>query len=380
MNETRYWLWLSLVFGAGNPRVWQLLDHFDSAHDAFFALREGEVTGLAPAEERAARTAHLEQVDAVIEYCQRNGITITAFDQAEYPAILRSIYNPPLVLFSLGHLELLRDYIGMTVVGTRRPSPYSLRVTEALAGGLAECGMTIVSGCALGVDSAAHMGALRAGGKTVGVAACGLNVDYPSGNHPLREDIIKSGVMISEFPLNTPPLAYNFPKRNRILSGMCLGTAVIEAGRKSGALLTARHAYEQNRDVFALPGNITSRNSAGANELIRDGAIPLLDAETILSEYMTRYPELFAAEENTEEDSDTYENGENNVIAAAELFDADASSEEKKILSALLSEPLRIDEIAVKTGIDASRLGAILTMMQIKGKVRRLGENIYTRL
>ena len=277
MNETRYWLWLSLVFGAGNPRVWQLLDHFDSAHDAFFALREGEVTGLTPAEERAARTAHLEQVDAVIEYCQRNGITITAFDQAEYPAILRSIYNPPLVLFSLGHLELLRDYIGMTVVGTRHPSPYSLRVTEALAGGLAECGMTIVSGFALGVDSAAHRAALRRNLPTVAVLGCGINVNYPKENAELKEQMTESGLILTEFLPGTQPMGSNFPKRNRVLSGLSLGTVVVEAAIGSGSLITAEHAADQGRD-------------AGVFRYLRDGAIPVFTLNDILNEYYTTYP------------------------------------------------------------------------------------------
>lgn len=291
MNETRYWLWLSLVFGAGNPRVWQLLDHFDSAHDAFFALREGEVTGLTPAEERAARTAHLEQVDAVIEYCQRNGITITAFDQAEYPAILRSIYNPPLVLFSLGHLELLRDYIGMTVVGTRRPSPYSLRVTEALAGGLAECGMTIVSGFALGVDSAAHRAALRRNLPTVAVLGCGINVNYPKENAELKEQMTESGLILTEFLPGTQPMGSNFPKRNRVLSGLSLGTVVVEAAIGSGSLITAEHAADQGRDVFCVPpADILDRRYAGVFRYLRDGAIPVFTLNDILNEYYTTYP------------------------------------------------------------------------------------------
>ncbi|WP_415933565.1 DNA-processing protein DprA [Ruminococcus champanellensis] len=291
MNETRYWLWLSLVFGAGNPRVWQLLDHFDSAHDAFFALREGEVTGLTPAEERAARTAHLEQVDAVIEYCQRNGITITAFDQAEYPAILRSIYNPPLVLFSLGHLELLRDYIGMTVVGTRHPSPYSLRVTEALAGGLAECGMTIVSGFALGVDSAAHRAALRRNLPTVAVLGCGINVNYPKENAELKEQMTESGLILTEFLPGTQPMGSNFPKRNRVLSGLSLGTVVVEAAIGSGSLITAEHAADQGRDVFCVPpADILDRRYAGVFRYLRDGAIPVFTLNDILNEYYTTYP------------------------------------------------------------------------------------------
>ena len=382
MNETVYYLWLNFIEDILTSKKCELLEHFGSAENVYKAEKSEYMVCdfLTDGNIKELEKKDLQRAEKELAAVQSLGIKLIKIGDSHYPPELLNIPDPPVILYAFGNTAMLKSRLMFCIVGSRKASDYGITSAAAVSTQLAECGMTIVSGCALGVDSAAHMGALRAGGKTVGVAACGLNVDYPSGNHPLREDLIKSGVMISEFPLNTPPLAYNFPKRNRILSGMCLGTAVIEAGRKSGALLTARHAYEQNRDVFALPGNITSRNSAGTNELIRDGAIPLLDAETILSEYMTRYPELFAAEENTEEDSDTYENGEHTVIAAAELFDADASSEEKKILSALLSEPLRIDEIAVKTGIDASRLGAILTMMQIKGKVRRLGENIYTRL
>lgn len=291
MNETRYWLWLSLVFGAASPRVWQLLDHFDSAHDAFFALRDGEVTGLTPAEERGARTAHLEQADAVMEYCDRNGITITTFDEAAYPSILRGIYNPPLVLFSMGHMELLRDYIGMTVVGTRHPSQYSLRITEALAGGLAECGMTIVSGFALGVDSAAHRAALRRNRPTIAVLGCGINVNYPKENAELKEQMAESGLILTEFLPGTQPMGSNFPKRNRVLSGLSLGTVVVEAAIGSGSLITAEHAADQGRDVFCVPpADILDRRYAGVFRYLRDGAIPVFTLNDILNEYYTTYP------------------------------------------------------------------------------------------
>ena len=227
----------------------------------------------------------------MIEYCQRNGITITAFDQAEYPAILRSIYNPPLVLFSLGHLELLRDYIGMTVVGTRHPSPYSLRVTEALAGGLAECGMTIVSGFALGVDSAAHRAALRRNLPTVAVLGCGINVNYPKENAELKEQMTESGLILTEFLPGTQPMGSNFPKRNRVLSGLSLGTVVVEAAIGSGSLITAEHAADQGRDVFCVPpADILDRRYAGVFRYLRDGAIPVFTLNDILNEYYTTYP------------------------------------------------------------------------------------------
>lgn len=381
MSDLVYYIWLNLLEEITTIKKCELLEHFGSAENVYKAeLSEYMVCDfLTDGNIRELEKKDLRRAEREFSAVQKIGITLIKIGDAHYPPELLNIPDPPVLLYALGNTSILKSRLMFCIVGSRRASDYGLTSAGAVSSQLAECGMVIVSGCALGIDSAAHTGALRAGGKTVGVAACGLNVDYPSGNHPLRKDIIKNGVIISEFPLDTPPLAFNFPKRNRILSGMSLGTAVIEAGRKSGALLTARHAYEQNRDVFALPGNITSRNSAGANELIRDGAIPLLDAETILNEYMLRYPELFSSSGDTEEETDFAAAEENNVIAAAKLFDSDASEEEKKILSAMLSGAMKTEELAVRTGIDASRLGAILTMMQIKGKVRRLGENIYTR-
>ena len=206
-------------------------------------------------------------------------------------AIGYALQAPPLVLFSLGHLELLRDYIGMTVVGTRRPSPYSLRVTEALAGGLAECGMTIVSGFALGVDSAAHRAALRRNLPTVAVLGCGINVNYPKENAELKEQMTESGLILTEFLPGTQPMGSNFPKRNRVLSGLSLGTVVVEAAIGSGSLITAEHAADQGRDVFCVPpADILDRRYAGVFRYLRDGAIPVFTLNDILNEYYTTYP------------------------------------------------------------------------------------------
>jgi len=291
MNETRYWLWLSLVFGAANPRVWDVLEHYESVQDAFYALREGEITGLTPSEERNARTAHLEQVDAVLEYCARNHISVTTYEDAAYPACLRNIYNPPLVLFSMGRLELMSDFLGITVVGTRRPSSYSIRIAEMFAKGLGENGLTVVSGFALGIDEVAHETALAADKPTIAVLGCGLNVNYPKEHAELKERMIRNGLLLTEFFPGTQPLGSNFPKRNRILSGLSLGTLVVEAAIGSGSLITADHAIEQGRDVFCVPpSDITDRRYAGVIRYLRDGAIPAFTLNDILFEYYTTYP------------------------------------------------------------------------------------------
>lgn len=291
MHETRYWLWLSLVFGAANARLWDVLEHFESAEDAFYALREGEISGLTSAEERNARTAHLEQVDAVLEYCERNRIFVMTFADAAYPACLRNIYNPPPVLFGAGRQELLTDFLGITVVGTRHPSAYSVRVAEMFTKGLCENHLTAVSGFAVGIDETVHETALAMQSPTIAVLGCGMNVNYPKEHHDLKQRMLDGGVILTEFFPGTQPIGSNFPKRNRILSGLSLGTLVVEAAIGSGSLITADHSIEQGRDVFCVPpADIMDRRYAGVIRYLRDGAIPAFTLNDILCEYYTTYP------------------------------------------------------------------------------------------
>ena len=292
MDDTRYWLWVALVFGTGNSRAWEVLRHFDTAEEAYYALRSDEVTGLTPHEEHAVKTAHIEQADGVIEFCERNGYTITTYADAAYPTVLRSICNPPLVLFSLGRLDFLSDYLGFTIVGTRHPSEYSLRVTERIAGGLAEQGLTIVSGFAMGIDGAAHTAALQKNAPTVAVLGAGLNVNYPHEHADLKAQMAQEALLITEFFPCTRPLPCNFPIRNRILSGLSLGVLVVEAAIGSGSLITANYAAEQGRDVFCIPpADIFDRRYAGVIRYLRDGAIPAFSLNDILNEYYTTYPQ-----------------------------------------------------------------------------------------
>ena len=232
---------------------------------------------------------------------QKLGISFVCIEDEIYPENLLNIYDPPILLYAKGDMSLLKRELCFCIVGSRECSPYGLTAAMQISSQLAECGMVIVSGLAIGIDSAAHQGAMKVDGKTIGVAACGINVDYPAGNGAVRRKIAEDGLIISEFPLDYNVFPHNFHKRNRIMSGLSVGVAVIEAGLRSGALITARHAKEQNRDVFSLPGNITSRTAAGCNKLISEGVTPILGAETILSEYLLKYPHLFEIDDYFEE-------------------------------------------------------------------------------
>jgi len=241
--------------------------------------------------------------------------------------------------------------------------------------------MVIVSGCALGIDSAAHQGAMRVKGKTIGVMACGINVNYPRGNGAMRKKIAEEGLFISEFPLGTPAYSWNFQRRNRILSGLSVGVAVIEAGLRSGALITARHAKEQNRDVFTLPGNITSRLSAGCNSLINDGATAILGAETILTEYIPKYPNLFEIDDYMEEyksahAEEEHEDLQTTVSETKKLLDGN-DEDKKRLLAVLKGNEMSFDEILEEMEIEVSKLNILLITMQIEGLIAEKSGRIY---
>ncbi len=372
MNKTRYWLWLSLVFGAANPRVWDLLAYFDSAEDAFYVLRNEEVTGLTPAEARAAKTAHLEQADAILEYCDRNGITITTFDEAAYPTCLRSIYNPPLLLFSMGKLELLQDYLGMTIVGTRHPTAYSVSVAERLSAGLCSKGFTAVSGFARGIDEAAHTAALRVKAPTVAVLGCGINVNYPKEHADLKAQMAEDGLILTEFLPGTQPMSGNFPKRNRVLSGLSLGVVVVEAAIGSGALITADYAVEQGRDVFCVPpADIFDKRYAGVVRYLRDGAIPVFTLNDILNEYYTTYPHKLSSP--TVHPAYEGRASETAVFATEEPLPKPAVKQKPKPPAAETEAQAEAAEAAAHTPPDCSRLdlmqSAIVNCLEREGKM-----------
>lgn len=232
----------------------------------------------------------LEAANSIVRQCETNGWQIITPDCMDYPQMLLKLNNFPCVLYTWGDLTCLKNKISIAVVGTRRASRYSIDVAGRLSASLSRSGAVVVSGGALGVDSAAHTGALFGGGKTVAVLGCGLAAKYLMGNYALRAQIAQNGAVISEYPPDTQAIGQNFPIRNRLISGLSYGTVVIEAGEKSGSLITAGYALEQGRDIFAVPGDIINSSYTGTNKLIRDGAKPVFSAADVLEEYAFRFP------------------------------------------------------------------------------------------
>jgi len=284
-EEELYWLALRLVPGLGTRTSAKLLDRFRTPQAIFRATRtelEGAGVSGAVAQSIASGTTFEDaaaQQDKIVE----SGATLITLGDPRYPQPLREIFDPPIVLFARGRLELLQS-LAVAVVGTRRPTPYGLAVSERISGDLAHAGLTIVSGMARGIDSAAHKGALAAGGDTVAVLGCGVDVVYPAENRKLAAELVTKGLICSEFPMGAVAFPQNFPIRNRIISGISLGVLVVEGAQYSGSAITAKLAMDQGREVFAIPGNITNKLAWGPNLLIKQGARLVQDWNDVISE------------------------------------------------------------------------------------------------
>ena len=291
--DTVYWIWLQTAMGIG-ARIDDILGAFDTARRLYESSDyERRLSGVLNAKQIARlEKMPLSAAETIARQCTVLGQDIVTPDDDLYPAMLRSLPDLPAALYVQGDLSCLRDTLCISVVGSRSASLYSLDVTRQLCADLAKAGALVVSGCALGVDSAAHTGALSAGGKTAAVLGCGLDTPYLAENAALRAQIAANGALLSEYPPASPALARHFPLRNRIISGLSSGVVVIEAGEKSGSLITARCAAEQGRDVFGVPGDLTSLHFTGVHRLIRDGAKPVFSARDVLEEYVWVYDDL----------------------------------------------------------------------------------------
>jgi len=318
----------------------------------------GEIAGLGKA--AAAKIPALKSsgfAQREIDLAHRKGIRIIHPFMPEFPKLLKEISDPPLALYVEGDLGLLsRPAIG--VVGSRNASAYGLSMASAIAAQLVFKGLGVVSGFARGVDAAAHRSAARAGGGTVGVLGCGIDVDYPKGHERLREEILRKGCMVSEFPFGTNPSKYSFPRRNRIISGLTLGVVVVEAAERSGALITARQAMEQGREVFAVPGSAFSHSSRGPHRLIRDGAKLTESVEDIL-----------------EEIKNVFEPVSRSTPAAGPAV----STMEEAVMSVLKDEPVHVDDLSRTVGMAMSQLMAVLSLLEIKGCIRQAAGKYFSR-
>src|ERR1700688_2006158 len=371
-QQATYWLGLALTQGLGPTRIRKLIEHFGTAERFFHAsLTELEATGMRAVSAQSLATGKsLELGQQECAKAMEAGAKIISLSDPEYPSRLKEIYDPPVILFVKGSVEVLAQP-GIAMVGTRHPTPYGSGMAERLSIDLAARGLVIISGLARGIDTASHRGAVAAKGKTVAVLGTGIDVMYPKENTRLTEQIIAlGGELITEFPVGTSPAPQNFPIRNRIISGISAGVLVIEAAEYSGTRITSRCALEQNRDVYAVPGNVTNKNSWGPNTLIKQGAKLVATWEDVWEELPTDVRLKLMPQGGAESPAGQ----------TASLFgEVELPPHEKKIFALLKAdESTHIDEIVerLETQLSSSEIFAALFELELAGKVKQLpGKN-----
>ena len=362
-SELKYWLAFSRLPQIGPARFKKIYTYFPTMEQAYFApMSEWQKVGL---DEKITRAffdlKNKINLEHDWEYLQREQIQIITIKNPAYPSLLKQIANPPALLFVKGNLNNINYQYNLAVVGSRKFTNYGQEAAYQIVGDLVKNKIAIVSGLALGIDALAHQAALKNQGQTIAVLGAGVDRSsiYPRANFYLAEQILKNnGTLISEYPPQSWPQKQNFPLRNRIIAGLCLGTLVIEAGARSGSLITAFLALEQNREVFAIPGSIFNELSAGTNMLIKKGAKVVTQANDILEELNLSPIEHYVKNQNT--------------IAA--------TAEEKIILDLLNEHALHIDQIVKLTNLSADQIASTLMIMLLKGQVRNLGGQIYRKL
>ena len=373
-EEQREWLTLAMVPGIGSTHFIRLLARFRTPGNVLTASQGALAEVIRPALAKQivgyAEVVDLDEQERRMTECDAGLITM---NDTLYPARLGEIYDPPLVLFTRGEL-LEVDEVSVAIVGTRRATPYGIRMAEKLGRELAARGITVVSGMATGIDSAAHRGALEAGGRTIAILGNGVDVVYPKHNAELMQAIIQQGCTLSQFPMGYEPHKGHFPQRNRIMSGMTLGTVVVQAPARSGALITANTAAEQGREVFAVPGEVGVNASEGPHALIREGAKLVETVEDILVE-LNLPAEVRVAPSSPEPASPTGDQSQpqqTTPVAPAQTPAVKAlSSPEQVVLSVLAPNGSFVDEIAAASRVSISEALSALTILELKGLVRQ---------
>ena len=360
MSERKYWLAFNYVSGIGPAKVQALLGAFGSLETAWKAsdheLRRVGIESRAIQSLNEVRSTF--DLDGYVRRVEESGVSVMTWESEDYPELLREIPAAPPLIFVRGGFAPV-DRWAVAVVGTRRLTAYGRQVTRDLVAGLAHNGITIVSGLARGIDAVAHRTALEEGGRTIAVMACGIDKVYPPEHRDLAREIVNDrGAVVSDYPFGAEPESNHFPARNRLISGLSLGVLVVEAGDKSGALITSRFALEQNREVFAVPGNINSPASVGTNRLIQQGGKLVTRVEDILEELNLK----MVAEQ---------------AVANVVLPE---TAEEAALISQLSSQPLHVDDLGRLTGLPSSLVSSTLTMMELKGMVQQVGGMNYVRL
>ena len=400
-----HWIWLATRPDLSDRKKRAVLEVFPDPEDAYLADEKAFADMELSAEELASLLdKNLTQAEKILEACEEKDIRICVLSDEEYPFRLKNIDDPPLVLYYRGQLPDFDKAPAIAAVGTRKASAYGLTAARQLGFQLVRCGAILVSGAADGIDGAAMEGALKAGGIVVGVLGNGADVVYPKCNRRLFEDTRLRGCLLSEFPPETPPYKWNFPKRNRIISGLCNGVLVVEAPARSGALITARQALEQGRDVFAMPGNVGVDTSEGTNELLRSGAILARDGWDVVVEYQHLYPKTVRrydlakaqlqlltpdreepetkvaqepqkpakkAKNDKKQEKKPVDKEEKLVYSDLSARMASLTEQERHLVEKIENECL-VDELIVRTGLPAGKVLAMLTLLEVRGFVKTL--------
>jgi len=362
-NEWKYWIALSFVYGIGDIKRNNLIARYDSAREIFQAPRKELLRIDGITEKNVSEIKGFkdwERVEQELAKIEKSGLNFITLNDPEYPESLKHIYNPPPFLYMSGSIEK-KDDVSIAIVGTRVPDRYGRQVAENLAGELALRGVTIVSGLARGIDSIAQAEALKRGGRTIGVLGCGIDVVYPPENDKLYKAVAANGAVVSEFFLGTGPHPHNFPQRNRIISGLSLGVVVVQASEKSGSLITASFALDQNKDIFAVPGNIGRQLSKGTNRLIKRGAKLVETVDDILGEIeqMTLFGENFAPVKSKEE-----------IMSGL-------TDKEKTIYAVFAEDPIHVDKIITETGLNSSSVLSVLLSLELDGRIKQLPGKMF---
>ncbi len=374
-NEV-YWIYIVGALGYGNYKVKSILEQYQNAKDFYDKPNSLKYCSfLTPNNIESLKCRDLRKSYEIVKQCDKLGYEILTIENPQYPEKLKNISNPPAVLYLKGDLPDTNENLSISIVGTRSSTPYGEKVSFELGYKLARAGTVVVSGAALGIDSISQKGAMQAKGKTIAVLGCGLNVDYLIKNKELREEIANNGALVSEYPPGYRGASWTFPMRNRIISGLSDGTLVVEAGERSGSLITANLALEQNRDLFAVPGNINSSISYGTNKLIKICAKPVTCAEDILEEYYHLYPylkkpfneDLISGKIIEEENKEIPKLPENLSVRA------------KKTFKVLTDQPEYIDKISELTNMNISDVLQSITELELYELIKTHSGKRYSK-
>ena len=379
-EELIYWLALKMVPGVGNVTYVHLVERFGSPRAVFFSSNEELFTLPEIGRKLASEIksfAHWKAAERELSRTEKEGVTIVTYRDPLYPPNLREIYDFPPFLYVRGSLST--EDINVAVVGSRRASAYGRYITDRLARELAYAGFTIVSGLARGIDSCAHQAAIAAKGRTIAVLGCGIDLIYPPENKRLFDTIPSCGAIVTEYPFGTPPYGPNFPARNRIISGLSLGVVIVEAGEKSGSLITARLALEQGREVFAVPGGIDTAGARGTNRLIKQGAKLVEGVEDIIEEITPqikkRIPDL--QKQSTKHPPPSLE--DHPTETHVPFAEPQLTEGEKVLLSLISANPTDIDTLINNSGIEAKEILSLLLQLELKGLVTQLPGKRFIR-